>query len=189
MVWTDTAKNFLLASVLFASLIGLIGLGGFVFAVIASVAAGSVVMFLIFGIFPLFPVLFAVLVWLNYRRVQRQHPPGSEDQPVMLDPRGLTMRGVGPIAWSDFAPPRYSIVSGEMRGSQTRAVLPLTPSGVYNLNSRLPSQVRNCLSPPGGLLGRRPDNRYLYVPGVEGLTPREMMDLLTAAYRMYGPRT
>ncbi|NWN88437.1 MAG: hypothetical protein HLX51_07840 [Micrococcaceae bacterium] len=186
VVWTDTAKNFLLASVIFASLIGVLGLGGFVFAVITAVVAGSLALFLVFGIFSLFPVVFAVLVWLNYLRLQRHHPSGSEFQPVIIDARGLTMRGVGPIAWDDFLPPRYKIVSGEMRGSQTRAVLPLTASGVSNLNSRLPSDVRNRLSPPGGLLGRRPNNRYMYVPGVDGLTPREMMDLLTAAYRVYG---
>src|SRR5699024_12538047 len=37
----------------------------------------------------------------------------TERQPVLLEPRGLTLRGIGPIPWADFGPAEKKMVPAE----------------------------------------------------------------------------
>ncbi len=129
--------------------------------------------------------LFA-LVYFGRLRQKKYH--SSEQQPVILEPQGLTMRGVGPIPWNDFGQADYEWVPAEHdTGFARRAVMPLTRSGLFNVNERLPPQLQKLISPPVGPVWDR-RYEYIYVPGVEGLKQREVMYLINVAHHLHTNR-
>ncbi|GAA3651315.1 hypothetical protein [Microbacterium marinilacus] len=105
----------------------------------------------------------------------------AEREPVSLDPRGVTLRGIGPIPWSHLLPPerRQVRVKNDIGGRCT--VMPLTPVGHAVVN-RQAGWWANRVGPKPYL---RPDIPYLLLPGVEGLTEGEALQLFASAHQRF----
>lgn len=180
-VYSDTARGWMIGVLVFVSLIPL---GMLLFAVLLMVATGSLIASLvIFGIMILPPLAFAGLVWWRFVRWRRKYAELPENVPVTMDPNGLTMRGVGPIPWSCFGPAMHKLLPAEFgRGSSASAVLPLTERGIVMMNQYMPAHLSQRVTPIR-VAGRR--YQYLDVPGIQGLSQREVMDLINTAHRMF----
>src|SRR5699024_1971104 len=64
------------------------------------------------------------------------------------EPRGLTLRGIGRSPWTDFGPAEKKMVPAERNeGYALRAVMPLSTSGLFNVNERTPPKMRDRISP------------------------------------------
>lgn len=105
---------------------------------------------------------------------------------VILEPNGLTLRGVGPIPWTHFEPARKKMVQTK-HGSgsyNSRAVMPLTDVGLATVNGSLHPELRDRLfyatGPAWNFL-----YRYIAVPGLLGMSTKESMALLNLAHHMY----
>ncbi|WP_291279031.1 hypothetical protein [Galactobacter sp.] len=89
---------------------------------------------------------------------------------VILEPNGLTLRGVGPIPWTHFAPAQMKLVMSKHGGDgyKRRAVMPLTDAGLATVNGPLHPDLRDRLfyatGPAWNYL-----YRYIAVPGVQGM--------------------
>lgn len=126
------------------------------------------------------------LVYRWYRR--RQQYREVETLPVVLEADGLTLRGVGPIPWRDFGLAEHRMVRAEHDSGYTRrAVMPLTASGYHNVNQQLAPEVRERISPATGPIWNR-HHPNIYVPGVEGMRPGEVMWLINSARELFKTR-
>lgn len=167
-------------------LISLLLLGVPVFAALLwdeiEVTAGTV-----FGLVGVLVMTIGMLVLavLGYRRRARFAP--QERQDVTLEEAGLTLRGVGPIPWRDFGPAEHRMVRAEHdSGWVRRAVMELTPSGLVAVNEQLAPELRGNISPATGPFWRR-GHRWIYVPGVAGMSQSEVMQLINTARDMFAP--
>lgn len=125
--------------------------------------------------------LILVLRWLRKQRRFRQ----SELEDIVLSRSGLTLRGVGPIPWADFGPAEPRMVPAERdSGYVSRAVMELTPTGVANVNQRLPEPLRKRLSPAIGPIWNK-HHRYIYVPGAQGMRQAEVMHIINTGHSMF----
>lgn len=108
-----------------------------------------------------------------------------EREPVILDPRGITLRGVGPIPWAHFGPAGRIMVPAEhSSGRILRAVMSLTPPGLEAVNHHLHPDLRERVSPSVGTFWRH-HHDYVYVPGVEGMSEGEVIQIINAAHQMF----
>lgn len=180
-VYSDTTRGCMIGALIFVSLIPL---GMMLVGLLLALATDSwLAGLLAVGFLVLMPLLFAVLVWWRYFRWRKKYAELPEEVPVTMDPNGLTMRGVGPIPWSDFGPAMHKLLPAEFgRGSSATAVLPLTERGIVMMNQYMPPHLSQRVTPIR-VAGRR--YRYLDVPGIHGLSQREVMDLINAAHRMF----
>lgn len=103
--------------------------------------------------------------------------------PVEFDARGLTLRGVGPVPWTDFEPARVRMVQSRSDGAHYRAVImPLTPSGLNAVNGRLPGPLRDRLGEvSGGLFSGNIGHRWIIAPSSVELHERDMIELINTA--------
>ena len=178
--WSRGASRMLIAAI---AMVVVLGIGSVAVAVASGGAfappgaiAGVV------GVLVMLAIAAAVLLAM---RTRHGAFAGAETNDVVLDERGLTLRGVGPIPWQDFGFAEHRMVPAEhTSGYMRRAVMPLTASGLFNVNERLPEERRRLLSPPMGPVWNR-RHEWIYVPGVAGLRAGEVMDLINAAHRMY----
>ncbi|MBM9465366.1 hypothetical protein JL108_18095 [Aeromicrobium sp. YIM 150415] len=108
----------------------------------------------------------------------------AETAPVVLDPAGVWLRGIGPLLWSDLFPPEYRRIVTKNDVNGRCAVMPLTPQGHARINAHVTAQAL--------LVGPRPylraDVPYLLLPGIDGLSEDETVRLFHTAYERYGPR-
>lgn len=182
-VWSTTTR------VLFIVLIALIGfvvVGGTIAVVVLGVSGPGVSPGAIIGFFTSFVMMGGVAALVTYGFRKQNRYRATESEPVILEPNGLTMRGVGPIPWMDFGPAEHRMIPAERTdGYARRAVMELTPAGLYNVNERTPPETRQKISPAMGPFWNR-HHRYIYVPGVEGLKQREVMELINTAARIHG---
>ncbi|MCW4458025.1 hypothetical protein [Microbacterium sp. MPKO10] len=182
-LWSGAMRwLFLALIVLVLIVLVVVGPIGIIAALVSDV---SVTPATIFGIIACYAMLAGVLALLFtlYRRQGRYKQ--IEHSVVRLEPQGLTLRGVGPIPWRDFNPAQSTLVPAEHdSGYVLRAVMPLSPSGFANVNQRLPPNLRGRLCPASGPIWNKA-HRYIYVPGVEGLSQGEVTDLLNRAHSMY----
>lgn len=185
-VWSKTLL------VLFRILLGLVVL----LAVGGLVGVVSVVLFVenppwfgvIFGYITSLGLMIGLFCLVRHGLRRQEQFRDTERQPVVLEPRGLTLRGIGPIPWVDFGLAEKKMVPAEKDDGYTlRAVMPLSNSGMFNVNERTPPDMRDRISPPMGPFWNR-HHRYIYVPGVEGLKQAEVMQLINTAHRMFGYR-
>lgn len=106
----------------------------------------------------------------------------SERLPVVLGPDGVVLRGIGPIPWGDLAPPvsQRILVKNDIGG--TGAFMPLTPVGRERANAHPTWWTQR--------VGPRPylhvEVSHLLLPGIDGLTEADTMDLFRAAHAMHG---
>lgn len=175
--------------VLFKILLGLIGflvIGALVIVLVMVVNGalpGSAALFGTFGAVVLLGGLGALV--RSWHRKQNAYRD-IEHQPVIMDPRGLTFRGIGPVPWTDFGIAEHRMVPAERDSGWTRrAVMELTQKGLFNVNERTPRALRKRISPPMGPVWNR-HHRYIYVPGVDGLKQREVMELINRARYVLG---
>ncbi|MGO2005190.1 MULTISPECIES: hypothetical protein [Micrococcaceae] len=175
---------------LFLVLIGLVSLVGLGMAIALGVVLPAeslrVTGMTIFGIISVYAMLFGGLALLitTYRR--QLEFADLEREGVRLEARGMTLRGIGPIPWQDFVPARSMMVRAEHSGNYTlRAVMPLTQPGFVNVNQRMPRQLRGRISPAVGPFWNR-RHRWIYVPGVEGMSEGAVMELINTAHWMFG---
>jgi hypothetical protein len=115
----------------------------------------------------------------------------SEAFDVVLAPNGLTLRGVGPIPWTHFAPAQMKLVMSEHGGGgyKRRAVMPLTEAGIATVNGALAPELRERLFYATGPAWDRL-TRYIAVPGIQGMNTKESMALLNQGQYLFlsGPR-
>ncbi|MBL3686227.1 hypothetical protein D3248_04575 [Leucobacter zeae] len=106
----------------------------------------------------------------------------AEDQPVMIDPRGIALRGIGPIPWNWVGPPerRHVRVKNDIGGACT--IMPLTPEGRAAVNAQAGWWMR--------FVGPKPylrfDVPYLLLPGIAGLGENETLQLFRVAHERFG---
>ncbi|MDA3646134.1 hypothetical protein LZ318_29740 [Saccharopolyspora indica] len=105
----------------------------------------------------------------------------AETQPVMLDSRGICLRGIGPIPWSDLAAPGHRRIRTKNDVSGMCAVMPLSTQGHARVNASFSS--RTLLIGPKPYL--RSDVPYLLLPGIDGFTEAETVQLFQTAYAMH----
>ncbi|MER7077094.1 hypothetical protein SAMN02982929_03746 [Saccharopolyspora kobensis] len=105
----------------------------------------------------------------------------AETQPVVLDPRGVCLRGIGPVPWSDLEAPEYRRIFTKNDLSGMCAVMPLSAQGHARVNASH--------SPRTLLIGPRPylrtDVPYLLLPGIDGFTEAETVQLFQTAHAMH----
>ena len=168
-------------------LVSLLGLGGAItLGVVLPDESLRVTGMTIFGIISVYAMLFGGMALLikTYRR--QLEFADLEREEVRLEARGMTLRGIGPIPWQDFVPARSMMVRAEHSGNYTlRAVMPLTQPGFVNVNQRMPRQLRGRISPAVGPFWNR-RHRWIYVPGVEGMSEGAVMELINTAHWMFG---
>ncbi|WP_029090004.1 hypothetical protein [Brevibacterium album] len=137
-----------------------------------------------FGVMVLGAFMFALV--RSMRKRHRQYRD-TERSPVVIDGRGLTLRGVGPLPWQDLGPAENRLVMLPSSGSHTlRAVMMLTPSGLHNVNTRMPLHLRPLLSPAVRRFGRGQQHSWVFVPGVRNMSTREVIELLNRARALMG---
>lgn len=166
-------------------LIGVVAIGGVVVVLIMVINGtfpGGAALFGVFGVLVMLGGL-GTLVWLWNRRQNSYRD--LERQPVIMEPRGLTLRGIGPIPWTDFGIAERRWVPAEQDdGWVRRSVMELTQQGFFNVNERTAPEMRRRISPPIGPVWNK-HHRFVYVPGVEGLEQHEVMDLINAAHGLF----
>lgn len=159
-------------------IIGSIGLALVPFVGLGSNRTELVIMFGVIA-----AILGAVLVVLVVSRRNLRRVRGVARLPVELDARGLTLRGVGPVPWSDFEPARVEMVQKRSDGNYARAVImPLTRSGMVAVNERLDPALRGRLGEvSGGLLTGGAAHRWIVAPSSADLGERDMIELVNTA--------
>lgn len=179
--YSNTVRGWMIGVLVFVSLIPL---GMLLLAFLLIFATGSLIAgIVVFLVLVLAPLAFASLVWWRYFRWRRKYGELVEEVPVSMDADGLTMRGVGPIPWSDFGPAMYRRLPAEFgRGVSATAVLPLTQRGVTTLNQHVPPELSQRLAP---IRIAHRAHRYLDVPGIQGLSEREVIDLINTAHNKF----
>lgn len=175
--------------VLFRILMGLVILlasGGLVGVISVSIVAENPPWFgMIFGCITGLGLLTGLFFLIRHGMRRQEQFRDTERQPVVLEPRGLTLRGIGPIPWADFGPAVKKMVPAERdEGYALRAVMPLSTSGLFNVNERTPHKMRDRISPAMGPFWNR-HHRYIYVPGIEGLNQSEVMYLINVAHELH----
>ena len=110
----------------------------------------------------------------KHRRVQRQ--------PVLIDARGLTLCGHGPIPWDGLQPAeRRKVRLAKVEDPVTRDVIWLTRQGTEFIHGQLTEKQRKLLVPDHA----SDWVSFLFVPGVKGLKAREFMEVYNAAHQRY----
>lgn len=175
--------------VLFFVLMGLIGLVtlGVVVGLPIAVAAGvDVTVFTVFGLLGVLGAFAALMLLLRHGVRAQKAYRDQERQNVTIDAKGLTLRGVGPVPWADFGTAEYRMVPAERNsGRVRRAVMELTDSGKAAVNQHLHPALRKRLSPPIGPMWNR-HHRYIYLPGIAGMSEKDVMYLINTARGMIG---
>lgn len=105
----------------------------------------------------------------------------AEVQAVVLGGDGITLRGIGPIPWSDVGAPerRHVRVKNDIGG--LCSVMPLTHQGHERVR-RQPDWWRHRVGPKPYL---RFDVPYLLLPGIENLTEDEIFQLFQIAQQRF----
>ena len=180
--WSSGLRVLMIILLVLVVLVGLGSIGGIPFAIAAGLQVGPGTIFGVVGVGGMI-LLGIVLLRIGIRNQQRHRV--TEREPIVIEQRGLTLRGVGPIPWSDFGHAEHRMVPAERdSGYVRRAVMELTPVGMANVNERLPRNLRERISPKMGPIWNQ-HHRYVYVPAAEGLSQREVMHLINAAREMF----
>ena len=160
--------------------------GGLVGVISVSIVADNPPWFgMIFGYITSLGLITGLFFLIRHGMRRQEQFRDTERQPVVLEPRGLTLRGIGPIPWADFGPAVKKMVPAERdEGYALRAVMPLSTSGLFNVNERTPHKMRDRISPAMGPFWNR-HHRYIYVPGIEGLNQSEVMYLINVAHELH----
>ena len=169
-----------------ASVIFLVGAGAGVVAIVLGVLLRDVGAWAVLIVVGGFLVFFGLAVAAGIMAVIHLHGfrTEAEKAPVVLDPSGIWLRGIGPFFWSDVYPPEYRRVWTHNDVGGRCAVMPLTPQGHTRVNTHVTSRTL-LVGPKPYLKAHVP---YLLLPGIEGLSEEETMRLFQAAYERYGPR-
>lgn len=110
--------------------------------------------------------------------VYRRHV-GPELEPVTLSPAGITLRGVGPIPWTDVFPPEVRRVRTRQPIGGILPVMLLTDAG----------RARATASPRPLVIGPQPYLRYgihyLRLPGIAEFSEEDTVELFGRARAMF----
>lgn len=141
---------------------------------------GSWPLAILIGAFVTFTGLVVLIVVIAGNQLMRGRIR-AETQPVSITPAGVTLRGIGPIPWSDLARPerRNIVVRSDVGGRCT--VMPLTHQGHARANAQ-PNGSTHLIGPKPYL---RFDVPYLLLPGIAGLTEDETLELFRIAHQRY----
>src|SRR5690625_1215751 len=116
-VWSST-QGMLWITWLLVRVVGAIG--GPVALFVLGVAGTGIGCGTIFGMVTGMIMLVGVVLVLRYGARRHKTFQSTEAQPVIIDARGLTMRGIGPIPWADFGPAHHGMVPAEQRDGYVR---------------------------------------------------------------------
>ncbi|WP_166998120.1 hypothetical protein [Paramicrobacterium fandaimingii] len=182
-LWSGALRWLFLALIILVLLLAVVvGPIGIIAALVSGVdvTAGTVI-----GVVVVYAMLAGVMALLVFGYRRQGAYKQIELSEVRLSPQGLTLRGVGPIPWIDFAPAQRMLVPAERsNGYVSRAVMPLSQSGFATVNQGLPPNLRGRVCPATGPIWNHV-HRYIYVPGVEGLSQSEVMQLINKAHWMF----
>lgn len=125
-----------------------------------------------------FPLTFLLPIGLVVSRLGVKRRRRAR-HPVVLDFQGLTVRGIGPVPWthlgSAYVDTWYE--HGVHGGWVREWGVDLTPEGVAHAR-RLPQDVRQALI---GTYSRYGGNLRIVIPGVKGLSNKQMAELINTA--------
>lgn len=167
--------------IVFAAM-GVLGL----IAVIAGFALRSVggwAVAILIGGFLLFVAVIGLLVSVLVMTMHRYRSTG-EEKPVVITPHGFWLRGVGPIGWHEVEPPVYRWIMSKHDINGKFAVMPLNQLGRDRINST-PSSATLLVGPQPYLRFEIP---YVLLPGIQGFSEDDTVQLFQAAYAMFAPR-
>lgn len=105
----------------------------------------------------------------------------SEREPVVLSPQGAALRGIGPVPWHHLEPPRRTRVPVKNDIGGDCLVMTFTPEGHAFANQRA-GWWSNRIGPKPYLRLGIP---HLLLPGIEGLSDDDVMELFRLAHRMF----
>lgn len=105
----------------------------------------------------------------------------TESGPVVIDARGIIVRGIGPIPWHHVGPPEWRHVWTRVDIGGRSTVMPLTPEGLARINEQ-PGWWRMRVGPQPYLSFTIP---YLLLPGVVGLSDDEVLHLFAVAHQRF----
>lgn len=182
-LWSRVTRGLTLVLLLLIGVAGCAGLVGMLAAAVnGSVRITAITVMSMIMVAAMLAGMVALVLW--WRRSLSRYAE-VERSPVVLEASGLTLRTIGPIPWWDFGPAEYRMVPAEHNSGYTRrAVMRLTPSGFHGVNVLLPAHLRSRVSPVHGPIWNR-RHEWIYVPGVDGLSQREVMDLINAARALF----
>lgn len=184
--WSKSMSVLIKVLFVFVGLLFVLVIAGF-FIAVSSGAVDSAASIAGFAGGLILPVLLGGLVYGRWHR-QRSTYREYEEQPVVLEAAGLTLRGLGPIPWHDFGMAQRQIVRAEHDSESVwRAVLPLTQSGFHIVNQVLAAELRDRIAPVAGIPFDRA-YRNVYVPGVEGMKLKDVMWLINSARKFFQGR-
>lgn len=160
--------------------LGVAGLGlAMIIAVVALGRFELMIFTLVGGFLIVFSIILALIGVLSVQLTKDRVRAASE--PVTLDETGIRLRGIGPIPWLDVAPPQIQRIWTKNDIHGWCAVMPLTRSGWERVN-RTPGM-------PAALIGPRPYLHlfvpYLLVPGIEGFSQEETVELFRFAHEHF----
>lgn len=166
-------------------LVGLLAVGGLVFVLIALASGIRMTAATILGVVMVYAMLAAGMALLIVGLRKHSRTREKERHDVTIDAQGMTLRGIGPIPWEDFGSAEHRMVRPKHdSGWVRRAVMPLTASGLLNVNERMRADLRDRIGPAEGPFWNR-HHRWIYVPGVEGLRQAEVMELINTAHSRF----
>ncbi|RCS57688.1 hypothetical protein CIK77_15840 [Microbacterium sp. JB110] len=105
----------------------------------------------------------------------------AEREPVVIDRTGIVVRGIGPIPWGWVAPPERRRIRVKNDIGGVCAVMPLTEQG-SELVGRQQGWWQMRVGPRPYLRFRVP---CLMLPGIEGLTEDETMQVFAFAHQRF----
>ena len=166
-------------------LVVIVAVGSIVFFVVAPVVGVKLGVASYLGFLSVLAMLVVLLLWLRSALRRQNRYAQAERLPVEIDARGLTLRGVGPVPWTDVAPAQYDWVHVSSGNAyQRRALMHLTESGLVAVNRHLPDELRARLGPASGLFANR-HHRWISVPRARGISEKEMIELINRARAMF----
>lgn len=107
---------------------------------------------------------------------------GAEKTPVVVDPAGIILRGVGPLPWSFVMRPERRLNAAKYDISGDSIVMPLTPAGYAYVQAQAPWWRRRV----GTIPDLNHDVTVLLLPGIAGLTEVETAHLFATAHEKFG---
>src|SRR5699024_7857409 len=99
----DWAKTLVVQFRIVMGVVILLAGGGLVGVISVSIVADNPPWFgMIFGYITSLGLINGLFFLIRHGMRRQEQFRDTERQPVLLEPRGLTLRGIGPIPWADF---------------------------------------------------------------------------------------
>ena len=160
--------------------IGALGVIALVAGLLLSRIHEAWALLIVFGPFLMFIGFVAAGIATLVFKLHR-YRAAAEQQPVVLNPHGIWLRGIGPIGWHEVQPPMYRMIFSKNDVMGRLPVMPLTEVGQARLNQN-PSSSTLLVGPVPYLHLQVP---YMLLPGIDGFSEADTMELFQVAYGLF----